>query len=433
MKFKNFEGLVLTLRQNIFGDLRLIYNGFFSIIRLLLPVGKLFGGKTAAFVAGQESINYSLLKAWRNTQSKIIWFHCASLGEFEQGRPVLEGFREQHPDYGILLTFFSPSGYEVRKNYNKADFIGYLPLDTASNARKFIQAVQPNIVIFVKYEFWPNFIREINKAKAHLTGISVIFRPGQAFFKSWGAFFRKTLSYFDFFFVQNEDSARLLNSITFKNFEIVGDTRFDRVINTATQKIHIPGIEVFIAAKPDPEAEKKSWEGKVMVVGSAWKEDIEVLKPFIKNHQEMKFIIAPHEIHPEEINQWEEELDAVVFSKFENTTEKKVLIIDSIGLLSRLYKYADYAFVGGGFRTGLHNILEPAVFGIPIFFGERKFKKFQEALDLIEIGVAFPVKKNLDEVFAEIDTDWVREKAAAYVEKNSGATQKILAYLRTYA
>lgn len=420
-----------------------IYNFLMSLVRFLLPLGRLAGGKTALFVTAQSAVRKDIefIKGWRSSfkNQPLIWFHAASLGEFEQGRPVLEEFKNRNPSYKVLLTFFSPSGYEVRKNYPHADYIRYLPLDTASQAKAFVEAAKPQIVVFIKYEFWPNFIREIKKSGAKLVGISVILRKEQSFFKPWGGFFRKALKSFDFLFVQNEDSGNLLKSIEYQNFEVAGDTRFDRVIATAKDNAEVPGIEKFISyqlsgfSSDDPSliTHHSSLMPKVMVVGSAWSEDMEVLKPFMKKHPEMKFIIAPHEIKSEQINDWVRETGAIRYSEFENFSKQNVLIIDSIGLLSKLYKYADYAFVGGGFKTGLHNILEPAVFGVPIFFGNKKYKKFQEANDLLSLGVAFAINENLDEVFEDLDLEEIKARASEYVNRNSGATVKILKYLET--
>jgi 3-deoxy-D-manno-octulosonic-acid transferase len=413
-----------------------------AIFRFLLPLGKLAGGKTELFVNGQSDVKKKQkeLENWRNgfSSQKLIWFHCASLGEFEQGRPVLEEFKNRNPSYKVLLTFFSPSGYEVRKNYPHADYITYLPLDTASQAKAFVEAAKPQITVFIKYEFWPNFIHEIKKTGAKLVGISVILRKEQSFFKPWGGFFRKALKSFDFLFVQNQESGDLLSSIGYESFEVAGDTRFDRVIATAKDNAEVPGIEKFISYHSSPiahdlsiMAHPSSLMPKVMIVGSAWPEDMEVLKPFMKKHSEMKFIIAPHEIKSEQINDWVQETGAICYSQFDTFKGENVLIIDSIGLLSKLYKYADYAFVGGGFKTGLHNILEPAVFGVPIFFGNKKYKKFQEANDLLSLGVAFALKDNLDEVFEDLDQEEIKAKASEYVNRNSGATVKILAYLET--
>ena len=378
-----------------------------ALASAIFPVGKLLGKKARLLIEGQEKFNPDELAAWRKSKEKVIWFHCASLGEFEQGRPVLEAFREKHPEYGVLLTFFSPSGYEVRKNYPLADFICYLPLDTASGARRFVEAARPDIVVFVKYEFWPNIIREIKRSGARLIGISVILRPGQSFFKPWGGFFRDVLHHFDYLFVQNQSSAELLDSIGFSRYEVAGDTRFDRVMATAGDTKEVAGIRGFIEARfsttleltdgdspalrqaqgdsgevkgnngsaqgdsgDSPGTRNSSPGTKVLVAGSVWPEDMEVLKPFIAAHPEMKFIIAPHDIKPDQISRWVKETGGLRYSEMEKYSTENVLFIDSIGLLARLYKYADYALVGGGFKTGLHNILEPAVFGVPIFFGD---------------------------------------------------------------
>lgn len=442
-----------------------------STFRLLLPLARLAGGKTALFVEAQSIVEKDIeyIKEWRSSfkNQSLIWFHAASLGEFEQGRPVLEEFKNRNPSFKVLVTFFSPSGYEVRKNYPHADYITYLPLDTANQAKAFVEAAKPQIVVFIKYEFWPNFIKEIKKSGARLVGISVILRKEQSFFKPWGGFFRETLKSFDFLFVQNEDSGNLLKSIRYTSYEVAGDTRFDRVIATAKDNAEVQGIEKFIGDQPsgfsgqqlgisdqdspltshpspfishpsilNPQSSAlnphhSSLIPKVMVVGSAWPEDMEVLKPFMKKHPEMKFIIAPHEIKSEQINDWARETGAIRYSEFQHFNKQNVLIIDSIGLLSKLYKYADYAFVGGGFKTGLHNILEPAVFGVPIFFGNKKYKKFQEANDLLSLGVAFAINENLDEVFEDLDLEEIKAKASEYVNRNSGATVKILKYLET--
>lgn len=436
--------------------LKTIYNVLMSAGAALLPLARFFGGKAKLLAEGQSKRGNTVteLARWRSTRKKIIWFHCASLGEFEQGRPVLEAFREKHPEYGVLLTFFSPSGYEVRKNYPLADFICYLPLDTAGGARRFVEAVRPDVVVFVKYEFWPNIIREIKKSGARLIGISVILRPGQAFFKPWGGFFRKTLQHFDFLFVQNQASAGLLDAIGYTRYQVAGDTRFDRVMATAKDTSEVPGIKEFINSSALRQAERRPAQGetpgpelstrnsppgtlhselstKVLVAGSVWPEDMEVLKPFMAAHPEMKFILAPHDIKPDQISGWVKETGGLRYSEIEKYTTENVLFIDSIGLLARLYKYADYAFVGGGFRTGLHNILEPAVFGVPVFFGDQKYKKFREAIDLLELGVAFTVRHSLQEVFEGLDVAEIRRKAEVYVNQNAGATGKILDFLNS--
>ena len=411
--------------------INIVYSFFVFLAEKLLPVFAIFSTKARQYLIGQNEIESKLdeIKKWRlnNLKKEIIWFHCASLGEFEQGRPVLESFKIQNPNFAIVLTFFSPSGYEIRKNYTLADFVLYLPIDSKRNSENFVQAVNPKFAVFVKYEFWPNIIRATKKNQTILIGISVILRENQAFFKIWGGFFRKILFSFDHLFVQNEKSGNLLQGINYQNYSIVGDTRFDRVIVNAREFTEIAGIEKFVENK------------KVLVVGSAWKEDMEVLTPFIRKHAALKVIIAPHEMHDYEMNAWMQQLDAQRYSVYKNDQLKnsQVLIIDSIGLLSKLYQYATFAYVGGSFGKGLHNTLEAAVFGVPIFFGDRKFQKFQEAVDLIEIGVGFPISdfESLAEKFESLDAEKlarIKTIALAYVKQQSGATDKIINYLAKY-
>src|SRR6185295_3731851 len=309
---------------------------------------------------------------------------CSSLGEFEQGRPVIEAFRKQFPTFKILLTFFSPSGYEVRKNYDQADFIFYLPWDTRKHARYFVEKVRPSLVIFVKYEFWYHFTNEIHKKNIPLISISSIFRPDQPFFRMYGSLFRSILKSFSHFFVQNPLSAELLLGIGINQVTVSGDSRFDRV------KQIMENAERLTLADQFKDSQK------VMVIGSAWPEDMEVLYPFINEHRgRLKFIIAPHEISDGFIQEIEKSVQGKVirYSQAQVSTlqDYNILIIDNVGMLSRLYRYGEFAFVGGGFGQGLHNILEPACYGIPIFFGNKTFQKFQEANDLILRGGAFEV------------------------------------------
>jgi 3-deoxy-D-manno-octulosonic-acid transferase len=398
------------------------------LIARAIGVAKFFGPKAKLFVEGQKHIPAVLenIKTWKNQNpnQEIIWFHCASLGEFEQGRPVLEVFKNQNPNYGILLTFFSPSGYEIRKNYSFADFICYLPIDTKANVKSFVKIVNPAIAVFVKYEFWPNIIKALKSNGTKLIGISVILRESQSFFKPWGGYFREVLFSFEHLFVQNSTTANLLESIDYRSYTVAGDTRFDRVLDNLDKIQPIAGIADFAAEQP------------VFVVGSAWAEDIEVLIPFVLAYPQIKFIIAPHELHETQINDWTNKLNAIKYSDFkgEKLPNAQVLIIDSIGLLSSLYQYAHYAFVGGGFGKGLHNILEAAVFGVPIFFGDKSFYKFQEAKDLIGREVAFPIKDivSFKEAFGRLDINRLKEVKRAsedYVKSESGATDKIIKFL----
>ncbi len=404
------------------------YSLFIYLINKVIGVAKFFGPKAKLFVEGQEQILTVLenIKTWKNQNpnKEIIWFHCASLGEFEQGRPVLEAYKNQNPTHGVLLTFFSPSGYEIRKNFPLADFICYLPIDSKSNAKHFVEIVNPKIAVFVKYEFWPNLIKSLKHNGTILIGISVILRVSQSFFKPWGGYFKEALLSFEHLFVQNEITAKLLESIGYENYTIAGDTRFDRVLDNLAKIQPIPGIKDFIKDK------------QVFIVGSAWSEDMEILIPFALNNPRLKFIIAPHELHESQINDWTNKLSAIKYSAFkgDNQSDSQVLIIDSIGLLSSLYQYAHFAFVGGSFGKGLHNILEAAVFGVPIFFGDKSYYKFKEAKELVGKEVAFPVKdlESLKKVYESLDSlklKIIQDASKDYVKSQSGATGTIIKFL----
>lgn len=401
---------------------------YVSLLRLVAPFNK----KAKLWVEGRNNI-FNKLKSdterrqLRSRHTKVAWFHCASLGEFEQGRPVIEDFRKQYPDYKILLTFFSPSGYEIRKNYSGADYIYYLPADTPENAQKFVEIVAPSIAFFVKYEFWKNYLTELNKRRISVISFSAIFRPDQVFFKFYGGFYRKLLHQFNHILVQNESSLKLLQSIDIDNATLAGDTRFDRVKQIVDNKKDIKVVETFKNGH------------QVFIIGSAWQTDMDVLIPMMNAlKDDTKFIVAPHEIHDAEIAIWRKELSAksVLFSdtdEVKDLASYDVLFIDNIGMLSSLYQYADYAFIGGSFGKGLHNILEAATFGMPIFFGDKAYHKFQEANDLIELGGAFPVEstEDLKAKYQAMKTDETQRAKAAkicqqYVEDNVGATQKIM-------
>jgi 3-deoxy-D-manno-octulosonic-acid transferase len=366
--------------------------------------------------------------------TSLAWFHCASLGEFEQGRPVIEAFRAKYPVYKILVTFFSPSGYEIRKNYAGADFIFYLPADTPENARKFIEIVKPSIAFFVKYEFWRNYLSELKKHQIPVVSFSAIFRPNQLFFKPYGSFYRQVLKQFDHILVQNQESFDLLQSIDIQTITLAGDTRFDRVKQIVDAKSGTPPEDIAIAK--DFKANRQ-----VFMVGSAWQTDIEVLIPFMnsqKSNSNITFVIAPHEIHREEINAWQKQiqLKSICFSEVKpetQLTDYQVLIIDNIGMLSSLYQYADFAFIGGSFGKGLHNILEAATFGMPIFFGNKAYHKFQEATDLVHLKGAFAVAstEGISLIFNDLQENKGKKNQAAnicrnYVLKNIGATDKVM-------
>ena len=404
----------------------LLYNLGLFILRAGFRLAALFNPKAAAFVKGRERIFDRLENLFPTSKGRVIWVHCASLGEFEQGRPIIEQLKKEYKDMEVLVTFFSPSGYEVRKSYALAK-VCYLPWDTASNAEKFVRQVKPIFAVFIKYEFWYHYSNSLKNNNVPLLSVSAIFRPQQVFFKSYGAFYRSILKNFEYFFVQNETSQKLLQAIGFNNSIIAGDTRFDRVYAIVNQTEKIALVERF---KSDQ---------KTLVVGSCWREDFEVLLPTI-NEGNVKFIIAPHEIS-ESFLQSIERAVHVKTVRYSRVTESnvdgcQVLIIDNVGMLSRLYRYGEFAFIGGAFGKGLHNILEAACYGVPIFFGDRNYQKFREAVDLINRGGAFEVSdaKAFKEKFEMLNTPesflLACEVTRSYVLENLGATEKIMAYCR---
>jgi len=363
----------------------------------------------------------------RGNNQKVVWLHCASLGEFEQGRPIIESLKELLPEIKIVLTFYSPSGYNIRKDYMGAFLTTYLPLDTSKNARRFIQAIKPDLAVFVKYEFWNNYFCELHKNNIPIVSVSTILRPEQVFFKFYGGFFRNILKKVDSFFVQDKQTADLLKDTVAPKVFISGDTRFDRVCQTA------------LNVKPIPEVEKFKGQAKIMVIGSSWPADMERTSGFINiaaKKYGLKFILAPHEISEKGIKQQTRhvELEVVRYSqaKEDNINKADMLIIDNIGMLSSLYSYGDYAYIGGAFGDGLHNTLEAAVFGMPLFFGNKNYKKFREATDLVRLGGAFPVE-NTETMLAGFEEVLSREQEIRsinknYVQENSGATTKIVDY-----
>ena len=405
----------------------LFYNIGLSFLRLGFRVAALFLPKAKAFVDGRKNLFQEIEKAFQDQQGQVVWIHCASLGEFEQGRPVIESLKKERPSVKVLLTFFSPSGYEVRKNYKEADYVFYLPWDTSSNAEKFISLTNPTVAIFVKYEFWYHYSMELKSRNIPTISISSIFRDEQLFFKPHGGFYRRILRNFSHFFVQNKGSLALLNSIGIDECTLAGDTRFDRVNAIVQNGEEIPIAQVFKASE------------KIVVVGSCWAEDLEVLTPLI-NEGKVKFIIAPHEITETFLQNIERSVrgKAIRYSKSanQNLEDYQVLIIDNVGLLSRLYRYGEFAYVGGAFGKGLHNILEAACYGIPIFFGNKSYQRFQEATDLIHRGGAFAVGNHLElkEKFEMLNFPEnflpACEVTRAYVVENLGATEKIMDYCR---
>lgn len=408
----------------------LMYDLGIGSLRALYRLASLVHGKARLFHQGRREQQVTLQQTFplKERTRPLIWVHCASLGEFEQGRPVMEALKSRNSSIQILLTFFSPSGYEVQKKYAGADFVFYLPWDTRPNARWFAETINPQLAIFVKYEFWYHYITALHEQDIPVISVSSIFRHDQNFFRWYGGLFRSMLSKFNHFFVQNEQSIQLLNSIGIHAATLAGDTRFDRVQQIIQRAEEIELARTF---KNDQT---------LMVVGSAWPEDMEVLIPFMNSQpDQMKFIVAPHEIKDSFLSTIEKGLKGrtIRYSKAtpENIREARVLLIDNIGLLSRLYRYGEFAFVGGGFAQGLHNILEAACYGVPIFFGDRAYQKFREAVDLTQQGGAFPVQ-DLNDFSQKFNR--LRENPGAladaarvtrnYVEKNLGATEKIAGY-----
>lgn len=407
-----------------------IYNLSIKVISGLFKVASLFNHKAKLFVNGRRGLINNIKNELKINNAPILWMHCASLGEFEQGRPIIEIFKKDFPNYKVLLTFFSPSGYEVRKNYALADWVYYLPWDSKKNARQFIEAIKPKLAIFIKYEFWYHYSNELHKRSIPLISVASIFRKDQLFFKSYGSFYNGILKKFSYFFVQNQLSKDLLKTIGIENVSIAGDTRFDRVSAVANATESLPLVLQF------------KTDSKLMVIGSAWPEDMEVLAPFINEQgAKLKFIIAPHEIKEASLKGIESQLlqKSIRYSQtsVDNIQKYNVLVIDNIGLLSRLYKYGEFAFVGGAYGKGLHNILEAACYGIPIFFGNKNFEKFQEAKDLINRGGAFEVA-DYSELMAKYEMVNIPENFMlacevnkSYVTENLGATDKIMKYCRS--
>lgn len=400
---------------------------YFSII-----IASLFNRKAKLWVEGRKNI-FHKINAEIKSGEELVWFHCASLGEFEQGRPLIERFRSTYPDFKIVLTFFSPSGYEVKKNYSGVDYLFYLPLDTKVNVGKFIEAVNPKVAFFVKYEFWFNYLSILKKKNIPTYLVSGIFRENQHFFKWYGGWYRKQLNNFSHFFLQNGESQLLLNSIGITNTSISGDTRFDRVCTIAETIKPIPNIELF---KQDQ---------KILIAGSTWIEDEKLLTKLLDRIQlanyNLKLIIAPHEVSETRINsllsllaKGNRQIKVCKYSLFNESIAKdtEVLIIDNIGMLSSLYQYADIAYIGGGFGKGIHNIPEAAVFGMPVIFGPN-YKRFREAIDLLKLGGAFGINsyEALEQTVKQmLENKIAFEKASEicknYVTENKGATEKIM-------
>ncbi len=403
--------------------MKILYNTGILLYNTLIYIVSVFNEKARLLVRGRQGWQQRL-KEKVDPDGRNIWVHCSSLGEFEQGRPLIEEITRLHPDYRIILTFFSPSGFEIRKNYQGARCVEYLPADFRRNARKFISMVNPEFVIFVKYEFWNNYITELHRKGIPLYLVSGIFRPGQHFFKWYGSFFRNMLRCFEKIFVQDQASLELLEGIGLKNALRAGDTRFDRVLKISGTAREIPQIEQFRGGE------------KLFLAGSSWKGDEEIITGYINRFPgKVKWIFAPHEIDKPNIDRLESliRVKVVRFSGFRpEDSDARVLIIDNIGMLSSAYKYSSVAAIGGGFGKGIHNILEPACFGIPVVFGPN-FIKFREAVELIKEGGAFTFSDYNE--FASIadrlfnNEEFYKKSAhisGQYIRNNTGATDLIL-------
>ena len=420
----------------------MIYNILLYIYELGIFVASFFSDKVKKMWRGErQAIQY--LKEHVDPNAEYAWFHAASLGEFEQGRPIIEEYRNVHPERKILLTFFSPSGYEVRKNYDGADLICYLPIDTFTNARRFLRAVRPVEAFFIKYEFWYNYLHILRHRHVPVYSVSSIFRPGQIFFRWYGYQYRAVLRCFTHFFVQTEKSKELLAELGYDNVTVTGDTRFDRVLQIARQSKQIPAVETFLnMGEPKTEHAKRPF---VFVAGSSWLPDEEIFIPYFAEHKDWKVIIAPHVIGESHISQIMKLLEGrrvmrySQLSKDDETAlrEADVLIIDCFGLLSSIYRYATVAYVGGGFGVGIHNLPEAAVWNVPVIFGPNH-EKFQEALELTACDGGIPIKGSEDFVQAmttltEQPKELKRRSDAAgqYVKSHSGAASKILSAIST--
>lgn len=405
--------------------MRVIYYLAIKTYHLMVGLVAPFNQKAGFFITGRKGLFRDLQHATGHWQ-RSVWFHCASLGEFEQGRPLMEAFREKHPEVKILLTFFSPSGYQVRKNYPGADYVTYLPVDTPAHARRFVRIVRPEQVFFIKYEYWYFFLHELRRKKIPIYLVSAIFRKEQAFFKWYGAWLRRMLGYFTEIFVQDEDSRDLLNGYHVYHVSVSGDTRFDRVKKIAQSSPSLPFMETFRG------------DSMLVVAGSTWPPDEELLiRYFRESGKFFRMVIAPHEVHRQNIQRIAshfEDGETLVWSEAsgQDAARARVLIIDSIGMLSSLYGYGQLAYVGGGFGKGIHNILEAATYGIPVIFGPHH-EKFKEAMDLKEQGGGFAIrgykdlKLLMDDFIARPDQmKAAGETARSYVNARAGATHHIL-------
>lgn len=403
--------------------MRFLYSISIYLYSFSIRFASLFNTKAKLWIAGRRGFFKKLKSTIQSSTNPVIWFHCASLGEFEQGRPVIEQLKKEHAEIKIILTFFSPSGYEVRKNYTGADHVFYLPLDTPSNAKKFIKIVKPTAVFFVKYEFWFNYLNELKNNAIPTYLISGVFRQEHYFFKKYSSWFRKQLSAFNHFYLQDERSLQLIRNIGFKNASVAGDTRFDRVYEVSQHVQAIPLIELFKQQQP------------LFIAGSTWEPDEDLLATFDFAKKGFKLVIAPHEISEVRIQSLLSKFrqNALLYSRAneDNVRTADVLLIDNMGMLSSIYQYGTVAFIGGGFGKGIHNILEPAAFGLPVLFGPN-YRKFEEAKELVHLRGAFVVAhdaelQNIIQLLTHSPAGLLAEATAKrYIQHHVGATKIIL-------
>lgn len=410
-----------------------MYNIIIYLIQVGVAIASLFSDKVRKMWRG-ECQSFSILRKNIDPNARYIWFHAASLGEFEQGRPLMEEIRRLHPEYKILLTFFSPSGYEVRKDYKGADVICYMPIDTIGNARKFLRIVRPVMAFFIKYEFWYNFLHILKHRGIPTYSVSSIFRPEQVFFKWYGKQYGRVLNCFTRFFVQNEESRQLLATIGITNVDVVGDTRFDRVLQIKEAAKRLPIVDAFTRGKEGEEA------APVFVAGSSWQPDEEIFIPYFNSNRRWKLIIAPHVIGEDHLRQITGLLKMKTV-RYTQTTEQEAaqadcLIIDCFGLLSSIYNYGNVAYVGGGFGVGIHNVLEAAVWDMPVIFGPNN-QRFAEAQGLKKAEGGFEIldQDSFNALMDRMDRDAnyrkaCGEKAGKFVASMTGATQMILKQIK---
>ena len=419
----------------------MVYNIVIYFVLWGIAIASLFNEKVRKMWRGEREA-FKILKQKVDPNAKYIWFHAASLGEFEQGRPLMERIRKEYPQYKILLTFYSPSGYEVRKDYEGADIICYMPVDTRLNAIRFLRLVRPVMAFFIKYEFWSNFLHILKHRNIPTYSVSSIFREDQVFFKWYGRSYAGVLKCFTRFFVQNEESKRLLEGIGIKDVDVVGDTRFDRVLQIKEAAKQLPICEAFrTGVASSQSADVPHTDFKVFVAGSSWPPDENIFIPFFNEHKDWRLLIAPHVIAEEHLKLILSLIKDKKVVRYTQTTpeeaaEADVLIIDCFGLLSSMYNYGDVAYIGGGFGVGIHNTLEAAVWNMPVIFGPNN-KKFQEAQGLLKSGGGFEI--NTYEDFSGLmnslmnDEAFLKQagdKAGAFVAHLAGATDKVLASVK---